>query len=387
MASFDQLIRFEVANSAVAFRKRVYGIDDRHELLRDLLGLANAAVKGPRFVFLGVDDTVGGDREIVGVPDAYAAGLQALYREVVEEYVDPPFVLRIEETEIDDVRVVVIVLAECEDPPYMLKKNVSNAMRMGNGWIRQGTRYRRLVRDDLQHMFEQKLLSQTAGAEVRVGFAGQVLETVLHLPIMRLGQKPSEAAGKKIRKLIEAKQLSQEVLGNDSTRIQRLVHAQLFGQSELYQAHGESTLIQRLDKTTEDFEAADYHYEYETRAHKLNLMLENVGGVEFERGTLVLDFPCMEGVEVADRIWPAPDGNHPGAEGYPLVDVGLRTMRVQTSVGPIPPGSKSMSFRQPLRLCLREPGVGTTIPVSYSLHGKSLRAPVCGTLRIHIVAD
>jgi len=101
----------------------------------------------------------------------------------------------------------------------------------------------------------------------------------------------------------------------------------------------------------------------------------------------VLDFPCMDGVEIVERIWPAPDGKCADPEGYPLVDIGPRTMRVQTNVGPIPPGSRAMAFSQPLRLCLREPGVGKTIPLSFSLHGKSLRATVAGTLRINILED
>ena len=57
MDSLDQLARFEVASSAVAFRECVYGDDDRLTLLRDLLGLANAPVKGSRYIFLGIDDS------------------------------------------------------------------------------------------------------------------------------------------------------------------------------------------------------------------------------------------------------------------------------------------------------------------------------------------
>jgi hypothetical protein len=387
MGDFQQLIRFEVANSAVAFRDRSYGKDSRQELLRDLLGLANAAVKGPRYVFLGVRDTVGGAREAAGISESEAAEVRELCQTLAADFIDPPLAIRIDETLVDDARIVALILPECDDQPYLLKKTASNSMRIGSGWIRQGTQYKRITRADLQRIFEHKLLSQSAGAEIRVGFAGRILETLLHLPVVRLDQLPSEAASVKLKKMLQARQVAKEACAQDGTRIQRLVHAQVFGSNELYTSHGEHTLLQRLDRTGEDYEAADRHYEFELCAHKVNFVLENVGGVAFERGTLVLDFPCMDGVDIADRIWPPPDGSGTVPEGYPTVDVGPRTMRVQTSLGPIAPGAKAMAFRQPLRLCLREPGIGKTIPVSYSLHGRSLRSAVSGTLRITVVDD
>lgn len=387
MGDLQQLLRFEVANSAVAFRKHGYGSGARHELLRDLLGLANAATTGTRYIFLGVDDTVGGARQIVGLSDTEAAEIHELYQTLIADFIDPPLIVGIEEAIVDDARVVAVVISDCDDPPYLLKKNASNAMRIGNGWIRQGAHYKRITRPDLQRIFEQKLLAQSVGAEIRVGFAGRVLETTLNLPVLRLEQLPSEAAKVRFRKMLDARQAAQEVCGQDGTRIQRLVHAQVFGHGELYRPHSEGSLRQRLNRTGEDYAAADRHYEFETRSQRLNLVLENLGGAVFDRGMLVLDFPCMEGVGIADRIWPAPDGRGPVPEGYPTVDIGPRTIRVQAALGPVVPGARLAAFRQPLRLGLREPAIGKTISVSYSLHGKSLRRTLSGTLRIHVVDD
>ena len=387
MGDFQQLIRFEVANSAVAFRERAYGKEDRQELLRDLLGLANAFVKGPRYIFLGVRDTVGGAREIVGISESEAAAVQKFCQKLVADFIDPPLPVRIEETLVEDVRVTALVLPDCDDPPYLLKKSASNTMRTGNGWIRQGTSYGRVTRADLQRMFEQKIRSQTAGAEIRVGFAGRIVEPVLHLPVMRLGPLPSELASVKLQRLLEARQAARQVAGADGTRIQRLVHAQLFGLTESYRSESDGTLLERLEQAGEDHAAADKHYEFEKRSHKLNLMIENVSGVPFERGTLVLDFPRMDGLDIAEQIWPDPEAPLAVPDGYPTVEIGPRTMRVQTSLVPIPAAGKVMVFRQPLRVCLREPGIGKTVPISYSVHGRGLRAAVSGTLRLVIDDD
>lgn len=387
MDGFEQLIRFEVANSAVAFRKRAYGVADRQELLRDLLGLANAVVKGPRYIFLGVDDTVGGDRKIVGISDAARAEVHGLCTHLVNNFLDPPLPVRVEEAIIDRKKIIIIVLLDCHGQPYLLKTNASGSMRQGSGWIRQGTKYRRLMRADFQRIFEETLLSPGTGADVRVGFASRILETALRLPVMRLEQLPSEVASNKLRRMLEARQAARKPSGEAISRIQRLVHAQVFGPNEVYRANGTTTLVEMLDSTPDDFEAADRHYAYEDRAHKLNLVLENLGDGAFEGGVLVLDVPRIEGVELAERIWPSPDGSQPVPDGYPALDAGLRTMRAQTPVGPIQPGARTMALRQPLRLCLREPAIGKTIPINYSLHSRSLRAPLSGSLQIHITDD
>ncbi|NNC65608.1 MAG: hypothetical protein HKN84_12540 [Gammaproteobacteria bacterium] len=387
MDTLGQLAQFEVANSALAFRGRAYGDEDRLELLRDLLGLANAPVQGPRYIVLGVDDTIGSDRELIGISDAAHAEVHGLCTHVVNNFFDPPLPVRIEEAMIGGRKIVAIVLPDCSGQPYLLKTNASGSMRQGAGWIREGTRYRRLVRADFQRIFEAQLLSQDTCPDVRVGFAGKDLETMLHLPVMPLEQLPSKVASGKIRRMLEAKQATKQAPGEDISRIQRLVHAQVFGPNEVYRPNSTTTLVEKLDSTADDFEAADRYYTYEDRAHKLNLVLQNLGEGVFEGGTLVLDLPRVDGLEIAERIWPSPDGSQPVPDGYPALDIGPEMISVQTSVGPIQPGGKAMALRQPLRLCLRESASGKTIPVAYSVHSKSLRAPLSGRLQIQVIDD
>ncbi|NIW24543.1 MAG: hypothetical protein GWN29_08240 [Gammaproteobacteria bacterium] len=171
------------------------------------------------------------------------------------------------------------------------------------------------------------------------------------------------------------------------SRIQRLVHAQVFGPNESYRENSTTTLVGMLESTADEFKAADLHYAYEDRAHKLNLVIQNLGDGILEGGTLVLHVPRIEGVEIAERIWPSPDGTQPLPDGYPALEVGPQIISVQTPFEQIQPGATMVVLRQPLRLCLREEASGKTIPISYSLHSESLRAPLSGRLEIHIVND
>ena len=56
MRALTDLIRHEPADSSLAFRESIYRRGDQHEMLRDVIALANAGVVGRRFLFVGVDD-------------------------------------------------------------------------------------------------------------------------------------------------------------------------------------------------------------------------------------------------------------------------------------------------------------------------------------------
>ena len=384
MGDIEQLLRYEVANSAVAFRERPYGEKQKQEFLRDILGLANAETKGPRYLVLGVRDAVGGRRHIVGVAEDDAAGIHDFARRLVHDFVEPAVDLRVDERRIDDKRIVTLLLPDCADPPYLLKRNASASMRVGSGWIRRGTKIQRLNRADMQRIFETKLLSHGASAEIRVGFAGRLLEHVLHLPVMPLGQRPSDVASAKLRQMLAAQEVVERHGAAERSRMQRLVHAQLFGLERAYQPDGKQTLLERLERVGEDHAAEDRYYEFEQRAHKVNLVIENVGRAPFEDGTIVLDFPRMDGVVVVERLWPPPGGKASERGVYPAVDAGARTVRVQAMLAAIPPGSKGMAFLESLRLCVREQAAGEVVPISYTLYGRGLRASLSGALRIQI---
>ncbi len=384
MSILDELVRLETANSGIAFRERAYGKVERQGLLRDLIGMANASVGGSRVIFMGVRDVVGGQRAFVGVSDDAVAEARDRYQSLVARFVEPPLNVRIQTLDVDGVTIAALIVNQCDDPPYLLKAGVSNTMRTGNGWIRKGIEYSRLTRTDLQRMFEAKYLNVAAGAMVQIGFPGKILKTEITLPVLDLTELPSEIAGERIQRMLEAKDVSREIFGRTETRIERLVHAKIFGGDKPYEAHSASSLVKRLERSGEDYQAADQHYEFEVRAHKLNISLANVGDATLDGAAIILDFPRIKGVGIAERIYDAPGSEPRSPEGYPVVDASARTIRVQGTVGQVQRGATVKAFTQPLRVWFRSPAAGKTLPVDYTLHGRGLREPITGTLRVHV---
>jgi hypothetical protein len=141
---------------------------------------------------------------------------------------------------------------------------------------------------------------------------------------------------------------------------------------------------QMLQQIPHQHESADEHFRFETRAHKVNLLVGNLTDVALSDVVLVLKIPRVEGVGLVERIHAAPGERVSAQEHYPVVGTGPRVVTVHAGGISVPGRANVAAFREPLRIYLREPAAGKTIPLTYSLHGRGLRAPIHGTLRIYV---
>ena len=189
MSKLEQLICGEVANSALAFREFAYGSKDREALLIDVLALANAQVPGPRLLALGVRDQVGGKRKLRGVDRDQLVQLMALYQRCVAEFIEPALHISMRHLQLMGRTVAVLVLRDCDDQPYVMRKSLSDRARKGDGWIRRGTAQARLGRADMEAMFTSATLVGSPGWDLQMVFAGAALSPRLTLPVLPLGKK------------------------------------------------------------------------------------------------------------------------------------------------------------------------------------------------------
>lgn len=385
MSSLEKIIRSRPAGPSVAFRERAFGSVERHGLVRDILGLANAMVDEPRYLIMGVRDGGPDDRSFIGISDEELDDAYELYQTQLSRYIEPALKIDLETMELDGVPIAILALNDCAEQPYLLKENLSNSMREGSGWIRRAAQPRRIRRKDLQQLFEKTALSPAHHPTIQIGFTGEGHEEEITLTVLDLSELPSAVAGEKYRKLLDAKQASQGVGGKSTTRLERLVHAREFGGTQPYHRTSETSLMRRLDATEEEYHWADDYYVYETRTHQLNLNLANIGEVGLRDGLLTLEFPHVEGFGISEYIRIGPDsGNHEPPAGYPTIETREHNIRVQAKVPSVPRRSTVPAFSQPLRVWVRETLAGRTLPVDYRFHSESLREPVVGTLRIHV---
>ena len=145
------------------------------------------------------------------------------------------------------------------------------------------------------------------------------------------------------------------------------------------------SLLVQLGQTDTENEVADKYYEYELRAHLVNLVIANTGSGPLTGVSIVVDIPVMSGVAIADKIYP-PVGVGPDEipQGYPNISFGPKKTQIASKLGAIEPGSRVKVFKQPLRLLLREPAVGKKLRINYTVLGKELSEPLIGSLQVAV---
>jgi hypothetical protein len=384
MAKLEDIALFESANSAVAFRGRAYAPSDAARFLSDVLALANAEVDGPRFLFVGVRDVAGSERSFPGVDAEAMSLMRRTLPALLARSVEPPFKIVLRALKIRGATVALLCLSECNNPPYLLRKNVAG-LPAGVGWLRRGTRQAQLTRADLQRLFERRAGSAPAAADVKVVFAGEPPREDLELPVLDLAELPSAIAAGRLRQMLEAKNSAKEVLGRTETRFDRLMHAQIFGVERPYESHGDESLRLMIDKAKVEHAVADRHYELAVRAHKLDLVVCNRGSVALDSVMLRVRLPNLPGIGVADRLYSATGVDSDTGGAYPLVTVGKHVIDVDAAIGSLAPGASVAAFGEPPRLWLREPAAGKSIALDYTLHAHGLAEPIRDTLILRVV--
>ena len=385
MSVLDELIRYESANSGLAFREQVYSQTEARELVIDIVALANASVSGSRFLVLGVRDVVGGQRTLTGVSKAEFDVLKKLIRRLISGAVEPAFKIAVKTLMVDDSRIGVVIVSDCDNRPYLFTAEAGGDFPPGSGWVRRGTQQLPLQREDLQRMFEAKFTRPKPKLDLRIGFPGSAPQNEITLRVLPLDELPSDLAAGRLRKMLEAKANAKEILGKTETQFSRLMHAQVFGMDEPYEARGEDTLKLQLERTAAEYARADEFYKYEVRAHQLDLVVAYDGESSLSSAMLQLKLPRLEGMGIAKHLYYSTERETDG-DSYPEVDEGSHTIGVQTRFGSVQPGTMVKVFRQAPRIWMRQPAAGKTIPVDCTVHAPELSEPVHQTLIIRIVA-
>lgn len=385
MSKLKDLIRYENANSALAFRTVPYGAEEREPLLVDILALANARISGTRVLVLGVDDELGGERRLDGVDLKAVARLAKSYKQTIREFVQPVLDTSISSLVIDDRTLAVIVLRDCESQPYVLGQDLSADLRAGSSWIRRGSGQVRLEPNDVNNLFKSESATGAEECALQVFFEGPKDALRLKLPALPLSSRPSELARERIEGQLEAKKAAHDRLGATDTWLDRLTFARLHGPDEPYKTQTQVSLLVELGQTDKENEVADKYYEYELRAHLINLVVVNSGNRPLNGASIVVDIPVKDGIAIADRIYPPVGiGAEDIPQGYPRISFGAQRTQIVAKLGCLEPGARVKVFQQPLRLLLREPAIGEHLPVNYTMLGEELNEPFIGSLNVDV---
>ena len=409
------LIQVENENTGLDFKAAIYRADKSEELLKDIMAMANASLDRDRFIIVGVKHQADGSRVVLGVEDFVD---DAGYYQLVHSNIEPDIHFEYFYVEVEDKKVGVFRIFNCDNQPYLMKKE-TKALRRGDGFIRKGTSQMRLMRSDLDRIFakRQSLDDFTGRIETVFERDGEPCTTLR--PWAEL-VPPSEEAATRLRNIIAEKEqaaanrvarlnaqrkrfptLADSVLGTFEIHPSLTSGLNLgLGMSLPYEQRDVPTLKKNLEEVKETYQEKDLYYLYEQKAHKINLLITNTANRYLEdcsveiRIKRTFDFVVV----TATAIYEKPQGSGGGYFSTPIVraltyarlhypkikaDAGWYT--VSDHPGDLKHNLSTAALRVPLRMLLPPDSAGNKLEMVLSIFGKNLPKPYVKSLLIDIV--
>ncbi len=385
MNRLAKIVRSATPSTRIQFRPNNYGKKGARDFLRDLVAIANADVDGTRYIVVGAGFDKDGQRHYTGVEREDFSG-KPPYLALAREFIEPPIRLKYESIIDDDNRVGVFEIGDCQDRPYMMRKDFCETLRRGDAYQRTGDHAVKMNRRQLQLMFERKFRESVSVDRIEIGFPGEIIHKDRHIPVCDLSQLPSGVAATNIRQFMEVKRRMKAAGGN--TMVARLTHARLFGTDSPYQDRSPQELAEDMHQIRRQYRDEDEHYLFENNGHSLQLVVYNQGDEPIRDTSISLVMPQHRALHVAERLPKRLDGGRfvdrmPSEQAdYPSVSLSDDGVWVSATLGDIPAGEIIEVFAKPLLLCAGDELAGRRVAIQVSLFASNLRAPARSKLRL-----
>lgn len=365
---------------------------DREELVKEVIGLANADVEGPRHILFGVNPGAMEGDGIVGITDEQAAELKRAYR-LVSSLVEPSLGLAFIYDSIKGKLVGALEIDDCHYGPYFVGQTAGESLSRGQCWIREERNLREVERSALIGGKASEVESQPVldpeQVEVSVGFNDKPECHFLELPIPDTSNPPfsdherdntsaqQHAGHDADDKRTTIGQVIRETVNTVTTQILGLRHAA---------AASDGSETAMTEDAGQIYADAQNHYYFEEKAVKLELCIRNRGEVALEGVTIEFGFPRVPDFDVADRIYLSPFDKRSPNEirnmGYPDVEGREDAIFARSVIESLEPGAMLPALGAPLRLAVGPGMQGRKLGIRYTLRGPDNRALAKGALKV-----
>ena len=360
--NLDELIEYESENTSLDFKAEEYG-KNNFELIKDVMSMANAHTNVKKYIIVGVKDNPNGDREIIGL-----------------------------KTISDQAVLDIIEIGNNQDRPYMMKKD-NTTLKKGDSWIRKGSRQSRIVREDIDKIFQGRL-NFIDTKEIKIGLGNNFeKEQYIKLPVINLDEKPSNIEKKRLEGFLEKLRAYDKVDNkgenifldnknfreylNDSKKIR--VGKDFLGLSVYYD---EKTILEKINNVSTRLYDEDYYFLLEEKSLKLNFSIYNDTNVFLEDVKIEFKIP-KDVFFIAKSIPEKPNYDSFGMKlpssfvmGYPNVEEENNYYIVTEYFDNIRHKDLTMIFSEDLRCCKIREYKENKINIKYKISAKNLETPI-----------
>jgi hypothetical protein len=382
---FEKLLQQSPDAPELLLQGNAWGVAEHAVLLREVLGLANAAAKGPRYILFGVrrDDK---NLSYLKLSDNELQLLEA-YPDLVSRYVEPRLTVETIAGTANGHLLAALIITSCDNPPYIIKTDASRDLPRGSCWVREGGLCRPAQRADLDRIYQvsSKLQSVTVQSVVQLGIGADPVQKILTLSLPDASNPPSVQVAARLKKEIEAREAARQT-NIEETGLARLMHARFYGNDKPFAGHGLDTLVQRYKTVVDNYGEQDNYYFFETQAIKLNFSVVNTSQVALLNVRISLTLPYADSFRIADQLYGPVDKPISRKEsdlmGYPAVQRHPKAAQVVVNLSNLEPDSITPVLEQSLRIAVSPELAGKKVALRYLVEASGLVRPEEGTLKL-----
>ncbi|MCM0624040.1 ATP-binding protein [Lysinibacillus sp. OL1_EC] len=141
----------QTEHEGLDFKKGLYVKQSYEELLKDVLAMANAKIKGSRYIVFGVKENALQIKEIFELSNPVDA---ATYQEIVLENIEPQLICNLTYISYQEKRLAILEITEPKEQPYLMKKKYGS-LHKGFCYVRKGSKNEHATRADFDYFFKQ----------------------------------------------------------------------------------------------------------------------------------------------------------------------------------------------------------------------------------------
>ena len=362
---------------------------DQEELVKEVIGLANANVDGPRNILFGINAAALDGGGIVGITESAMADLKMAHR-ILSALIEPVLHLAFIYDRINGKLVGTLEIDGCDDRPYIVGQNFSEKLSRGQCWIREDRELRAIQPADLARTNTpepaEKPAKKGKPPPIAVGFNDEPDCVLLEMPIPDTSDPPFAEKECQVKESSNLGKTIKEKIGTVTTRILRLKGSRKNEPADETDEHDRDTQIDESDGSETVLADANNHYFFEEKALRLNLCVCNEGSESIENVSIKLGFPRVPDFDVVDRLYISPFDKRSPHEvknlGYPNVEHCDDAIMVRSSLDTLAPDSPKQAFKCELRLAVGPRMQGKKLAIIYRLRGEDKQSLGKGRLKI-----
>lgn len=358
---------------------------DQEEMVKEVIGLANADVDGSRHILFGINPGAMEGSGIVGITESVMADLKKAHR-LISALIEPVLHLAFIFDTVENKLVGALEIDGCEEGPYVVGQDSSAELSRGQAWIREGRELRPIDAADLVPISIPESINAAKPPPIEVGFNDQPDCKFIEMVLLDTSDPPFAKEKKDVKQALNLKKAIKDTVSTITTRILSLGRAPVQVAAVGPDKRDTDSQTDVFRATVALFGDAENHYYYEEKALELNLSVCNKGTEGIDGVSIELGFPRLPDFDVADRLYVSPFDKRSSFElknlGYPEVERHDDGILVRSTIGHLSPGSPTQAFRCALRLAVGPGMQGRKLAILYALHGQNGLSLGKGRLKI-----